>query len=320
MGLASLARLLCYLFCGLMLGLTASGRSLRRDRLVFTAAQSQQNSQIVTMSLDRLEERWLTRALPAQGLTANMDPAWSPDGRWIAFIAEHDNQVNLYLMDANGANLTQLTHGGGLKLFPTWSPDSRSIAYMSNQAGSHDLYVVDITTRQSYYLTRTEGLEVAPSWSPDGRFITFVSDRDGNYEIYNLPIQGSLPLGVAQPIRLTNHPAVDTSPAWSPDGRWLAFTSDRDNANGVNSIYLLNQDTRQLLRLTDPGSDCAAPAWSADGRLLAITQRIRRPDGRWGIPQVVIMTPDGKEHDRLTHWQQIQETYPSWSLSRISKG
>ncbi|OUC12326.1 MAG: hypothetical protein B0A82_22890 [Alkalinema sp. CACIAM 70d] len=319
MGLASLARLLCYLFCGLLLGLTASGRSLRRDRIAFTASQSQQNSQIVTMSLDGLEARWLTRTPTAQTLTANMDPAWSPDGRWIAFIAEQQDQVNLYVMDANGTNLTQLTHGGGLKLFPTWSPDSRSIAYMSNQEGSHDLYVVDVATRQSYRLTRSEGLEVAPTWSPDGRFITFVSDRDGNYELYNLPVQGNLPLAVDQPIRLTNHPAVDTSPSWSPDSRWLAFISDRDNPNGVNSIYLLNVSTNQLVRLTDASSDCAAPTWSADGRLLAITQRIRRPDGRWGLSQIVIMTPDGKERDRLTDWQQIPETYPSWGLSKIPK-
>ena len=73
-----------------------------------------------------------------------MYPAWSPDGKQIAFASNPDGNSDIYIMDANGTNLTQITHNDADDLEPAWSPDGKQIAFASNPAGNYDIYVITV--------------------------------------------------------------------------------------------------------------------------------------------------------------------------------
>ena len=100
-------------------------------------------------------------------------PAWSPDGKKIAFSFEFrgffGDVVGIYVIDANGENRVKLTRNqNNRNLFPAWSPDGTTIAFWSNREGQPDIYVMDANGMNPTNLTRDPHDEDRPSWSPDG--------------------------------------------------------------------------------------------------------------------------------------------------------
>jgi TolB protein len=93
-------------------------------------------------------------------------PAWSPDGRKIAFVSGHGNYPGLFAMNADGSGQQRLTRGGSQ---PHWSPDGRQIAFVSKRYGYADIYVMNADGSGQRNLTRTPGhgrRESQPVWSP----------------------------------------------------------------------------------------------------------------------------------------------------------
>jgi Tol biopolymer transport system component len=190
-------------------------------------------------------------------------PAWSPDGRHIAFSAgDEGDEGEIYVMNADGSGLTPLTNTSAHHNdTPAWSPDGQRIAFSSGAEGKEDIYVMNADGSDLTNLTNTTAQEASPTWSPDGTRIAFVSNRDGNFDIYMMNADGS---GLTQ---LTNSPARDLFPAWSPDGRRIAFASDREgNPDGTGpympfEIYVMNADGSAQTNLTNSPADDRAPAW-----------------------------------------------------------
>jgi TolB protein len=204
-------------------------------------------------------------------LAIDTTPAWSPDGHYIAFASSRDGDVmgqgtthpmdyNIYLMRADGANIVQLTEGGGW--IPDWSPDGSRIAFASdrNTDGymNPDIYLVDVDGSNIMQLTEDPVPDAEPNWSPDGHRIAFVSGVQ--QDIYLMNIDGS------NVIRLTEHAGSDLGPAWSPDGHYIVFMSAREHdAN----IFLLDTDCvdqpeecdENLIQLTDDPASDSQPAW-----------------------------------------------------------
>jgi TolB protein len=225
-------------------------------------------------------------------------PAWSPDGRRIAFVG----RWGIWVMNADGSGRRKLTtqstgRGHGTRLY--WSPDGRTLAFLSGgNCGDfcHHLYVMNADGSNLKNLTPSLGGgpgrgAANPAWSPDGRTIAFVR-RDhwpvGGFTdaVHVVRLDGS------GRRRLTWAPADYAAPAWSPDGRKLAFVSDR---GGNSEVYVMNADGSKPRNLTrHPGYD-GDPVWSPDGRSIAfVTNR----DGAYGI---YVMSPDGSGLRRLTN-------------------
>jgi TolB protein len=192
----------------------------------------------------------------------NANPAWSPDGRRIAFnsdrlgIGEADH--DLWLVDSDASNLRRLTLGPAIDTDPAWAPDGRRIAFESDRAGNIEIWSLDTSSgSEPARLTTSPGEDADPAWSPDGSRIAFLSTRDGNREIYVMNADGS------NQTRLTASPGADRHPSWSPDGRYIAFDSER---NGNFEIYLMEADGSDERRMTlNPAVD-SRPAFSPDGR------------------------------------------------------
>ncbi len=90
-------------------------------------------------------------------------PAWSPDGKQIAFTSTRGGRPQIYVMDADGKNLRRVSQGDTSDFSPTWSPDGNWIAFASFRGGSTDIYMMDLNGANVTRLTKTGGDH--PTWS-----------------------------------------------------------------------------------------------------------------------------------------------------------
>jgi Tol biopolymer transport system component len=135
---------------------------------------------------------------------------FSPDGTKIAFTSERDGNYEIYVMNADGTNQTNLTKSPVSDSSPlSWSPDGKKIAFGSDRDGNSEIYIMNVDGGNQIRLTSSTFEDFAPSFSPDGTKIAFNSDRDGNNEIYVMNADGS------SQTRLTNDTFDDSFPSWS---------------------------------------------------------------------------------------------------------
>ena len=227
----------------------------------------------------------------------NVDPDWSPDSLRIAFTSYRDGNYEIYVMNADGSAVTQLTHNSSSDSGSVWSPDGRRIVFASNRDGDFEIYVMNPDGSAVTQLTHNSNTDSGPVWSPDGRRIVFASNRDGDFEIYVMNDDGS---SVTQ---LTHNSSFDQRPAWSPDGRHIAFYSNRD---GDAEIYVMDANGSNVTQLTHNSSYDDDPAWSPDGRHIAFDSN---RDGDWDI---YVMNLDGSAVTQFTH-NSSSDNDPAWS-------
>jgi len=226
---------------------------------------------------------------------AGADPAWSPDGRRLAFSQVQDNRDTLYVLDTGGkTEPTRLTAG----FSPHWSPDGRMLAFADTRQGNADIFVINADSTGERVLRRSPANEIDPCWAPTGRRLAF--ERGGQIVISGLD-------GVDQAV-LAEGKTYASHPAWSPDGTRLAFSWRSKDSNGDGVIDL--QDDSQIAVMNVDGSHRALwtaftstagkpvwaqhPAWSPDGARLAFESN---RDGKWDI---YVMKAEGSGLKNLT--------------------
>lgn len=257
-------------------------------------------------------------------------PAWSPDGSRIAFYSERDGNGEIYVMDADGSNVTRLTNTLADEGYPWWSPDGETLTFDSDEAGGFDIWTMNADGTNPRRLTTHAAREVAASWSPDGSTIVFMSDREGGFDVYAMNPDGSdvrrltetgtawfpvfstdgtrlafhvgrdvhvMPAGGGNLSRLTHDPANGMHPSWSPDGRRIAFMSWR---NGRTEIFVMNADgsDARVIAGFDEG-DAIDPRWSPAGERIAF---VRVPGGMnaAGPRSIWVVNADGSGLVQLT--------------------
>lgn len=153
-------------------------------------------------------------------LSHEESPAWSPDGKSIAFSSTRDGNQELYVIGVDGKQRKRLTNHNAIDAHPTWSPDGERIVFATNRWGDLELAVIDLGSQTVTRLTTSRGLDDYPAFSPDGKQLAFTSNREGNLEIYVSNADGT------NPRNMTRNGAIDNFPAWAPDGR-LTFVTNR---------------------------------------------------------------------------------------------
>ena len=174
----------------------------------------------------------------------------------LAFVSQHGDGKEIYLMDYDGRNIRRLTTTGILNLSPVWSPPGDELAFVSWRGKQPAVYVMSSDGRLGHLATVGGELSAAPEWSPDGRRLVYSSDIEGNTELYLLDRASG------RNTRLTRHPGIDTAPAFAPNGREIAFTSDR---TGSPQIYIMSTEGLDVRRVSWGSSYNDAAAWSPDG-------------------------------------------------------
>ncbi len=199
----------------------------------------------------------------------------------IAFASDRDGDWEIYLMNADGSGVTQLTDNPAVDGNPAWSPDGTRIAFTSDRDGNSEIYVMNADGSGVTQVTNDPAWDSDAAWSPDGSRLAFASDRGSSFDIYVMNADGS------RVTRITNDLARETEPTWSPDGARIAFTSLRDNytIDEGYEIFVMNADGSGVTDLTN-GQGGWQPAWSPDG------SKIVYGNGR-SVVGIYVMNADG---------------------------
>jgi Tol biopolymer transport system component len=249
-------------------------------------------------------------AITSCSLTTSPTPVGGGTGH-IAFTSYREGDSSIFIMNADGSELINLTDVSGRIKQPVWSPNGKHIAFvgvLEDELHNHDIYVMEADGSNKVRLTVSESVESDPSWSPDGSEIAFTSNRNsyddlekGWVSIFNIYVMNFDGSGLQQ---ITENKAMDTSPNWSPDGKSIVFQSTRD---GNREIFIVDRGDSNQINLTNHSADDQTPTWSPDGSMIAFTS------DRDGNEEIYLMNADGSEVSRLTD-DPGRSKRPVWSV------
>src|SRR5436190_7846757 len=256
----------------------------------------------------------------------------------ITFQSNRNGNFDIFVMNADGSGVTQLTSHPFDEYLPLFSPDGSRIAFarclvtcdivLINADGSGERTILNDgfpgawspdgnrialggaagTGIEGIYVVNVDGSglvrvldpDFITDWSPDGRQLMIVSGRDGDLELYATPLDGS-------PVtKLTDNTADDNAgTGWSPDGSRIAFNSNRGGAG--QDVYVMNADGSGVTQLTpNDGFDDDGPVWSPDASQIAFESN------RAGDEQIFVMNVDGSDVRQLTFDAGVINTGPHW--------
>lgn len=262
-----------------------------------------------------------TKAFTDLPLPEGLDtqPAWSPDGRYLACSVNDGTQSDIWVYDSQSAHVAALTADPGDASSPSWSPDGEWLAFIRSTKTSH-LFAGDPVKKEIRPLTEGAARDYMPVVSRDGKWVAFarrpaagatpgaassgpelcVMPRAGG-EITELDLKG---------VRLAGKDS--DALAWSADGGALAFQGV--DASGKMDIYRIGRGGQGLARVTVSPGEEVSPMWSPDGRRIAYAQagggriRVMAIPATGGVPQEVshegvqsegsVWAPDG---DRVAY-------------------
>jgi len=252
-------------------------------------------SQIFTIKPDGTGQRQLTH-VPDDKTAAS--PAWSPDGRRIAFQSNVDGEFQLWVMNADGSGQTRLLSDPGYNHYqPSWSPDGSRLVFSRCFVGLGfdaycDLATVSATGRGLRTLLGGNWIHTRPRYSPDGRQIVFASNRGGLLSaIWVMNADGS------RLRRLTRAALEAFWPDWSPDGRHVLFTDYC--CVPFSNVRVMNADgsgVRKLTHFTAPRQGGFA-SYAPDGRKIVL---MAGPPSGEELNALYTMNADGSGLTRIT--------------------
>jgi len=206
------------------------------------------------------------------------DPAFSPDGRSIAYRSDCGGG-GIFVMGATGEASRRVTDFG---YAPAWSPNASELAVVTERTGPptsrnsiSELWAVRVDSGTRRRLTEHDAM--APTWSPDGRRIAFWGLRDETFQrdLWSVAADGSQSAKAAA-VSIVDDPAIDWAPVYSHDGRWLYFASTR---GGTFNLWRLAVDSATGQPRGAPEPLTAPSSWagpfdlSADGRRIVFVDR-----------------------------------------------
>jgi TolB protein len=239
-------------------------------------------------------------------------PAWSPDGRRIAFYGDPcagcgENVREIFAMNADGTDRVRLTTNAVDDLSPAWSPDGTKIAFEADREGTctgcnREIYTMNADGSGRTQLTDRPGSDSEPAWSPSGRKIVFSSEGD----IFVMNDDGT---GLMRIID-GEHPSFE--PSWSPDGQMIAFARFPGPYPANPDIYIANADGTHEQRLTENGLIESSPSWSPDGNAIVFHRR----DASLTRDSLFVLNADGTGERQIT--SGASDYLPDWQPRPIN--
>ena len=273
-------------------------------------------------------------------------PAWSPDGRRIAFASHRTDPdptdeveiMDVFTMRSDGSDVRRVTDSLGFSGTPSWSPDGRWLVFSADRANypkGQGIYIArsdgSSAPRRLTSLPAGSGWQELARFSPDGSRIVF-----SEYRTVDVPADDGQMVQVEQSALITMRPdgtklrritpwelsASDGD--WSPDGRRIVFSTRPAWAGGLQEVMVADADGSHLRNLShdhpvsgpplpdDDYRESFNPAWSPDGRLVVFVHARWNPTDGFAMG-LQLIRPDGSHRTWLSTGEEHQ---PDWGSAR----
>ncbi len=215
-----------------------------------------------------------------------LSPAWSPDGKKIAYVSFESGNSNIYVQDiTTGSRQLVESHPKGINGAPAWSPDGSKLAVALSFSGNLNIYVLNMASRQETRVTSDNlAINTQPEWSPDGQTIYFTSDRSGRPQIYQVPASG----GTATRISFQGQNNQNVSVGF--DGKQIAMVQGNGN---VYRIAIMDQSMGGQVHFVSPGPYDESPSFAPNASMLLYAAT----EGTRGV--LYSVSADGNVRQRL---------------------
>lgn len=231
-----------------------------------------------------------------------LSPAWSPDGRRLAYVSFERGNSSIYLQEIATGAREVIASFRGINGAPSFSPDGSRLALTLSRTGNPEIYVMDLASRNLTQITNHWAIDTEPVWAPDGQSLYFTSDRGGKPQIYQVPAGGG------DATRATFQGEYNARATVGPEGKKLAV------AQGAGNVYRIAVLDRSLggqgrWQTLSPGNLDESPSFAPNGSMIIYAAR----EGARGVLYAV--SADGRVRQRLVLADgDVRE--PAWSPFR----
>ncbi len=225
---------------------------------------------ISTLNKGTAEQKYVLQVADADGHNPStvfvsdkqmMSPAWSPDGRRLAYVSFEGDSSAVYIQDIFQNTRLKVPTQKGINSSPAWSPDGRFLALTLSKDGNPDIYLMNLATWKTKRITNNSAIDTEPCWMPHGKSLLFTSDRGGSPQIYEVSVNG----GEAR--RITLEGRYNAAAAVSPDGRFLAAV--HRNGNGFRiAVTEMNNSTDSTMHVITKGRLDERPSYAPNGSMI----------------------------------------------------
>lgn len=232
-------------------------------------------------------------------------PAWSPDGKRIAFQSNRTGAYQIWTVNRDGADERRVSRGEADDRHPAWSPDGRQIVFDAGDDRVREIWVMDPDGGNRRQITALRAFSSFPAWSPDGRTIAFFVYRDGAMDLWAVNADASAPRALTSGFadeRKNNCTFACHAAAWSPESATLAFSG-----GDHRSVWTLRLEAPDPIRITSSEQLAHFPWFMPDGRLAYIEEHASSAEA-W--TEVRVIDPSGQRPpDTLLEKVLVQGPY-----------
>lgn len=226
-----------------------------------------------------------------------MSPAWSADGRNLAYVSFEHDRAAIYLQTLATGERKRLASFKGINGAPAFSPDGSQLALVLSKTGAPKIYTLNLSSGQLTQVTEGTSIDTEPSWSPDGSQLLFTSNRSGGAQIYSRDMRSG------HIKRMTFEGQYNARASFTPNGERIVMQHHDDFGFHV-AVQSLK--TGRITILAQKVADAESPSIAPNGQYVLFAGH---EGGRDVLEMVSI---DGRVHMRLpAAHASVQE--PVWS-------